>query len=354
MKRYTSIFLILLLLMEVSCKKNPITAPQPERVEHLALVVNGLSETLSIVELEGGEVLTNAAELGAWCQDIELSRDGRIAYIVNSGDNNVQILSLADFRTLGWLDMGIGTNPYDLELSCSDLLCVTCFLTNSLKVVDLTTGSIVATISVGQSPEGVAIEGNRAYVTNTAYAYGEFGQGTVSVVDLDSMVVTRTILVSTNPQDLAVDSEGLLHVVCTGNYSDVTGVVVVVEPELGVIVDTIKLGGSPSAICLAPNGIAYVSGYWGGLMSYDIGSRELLHSSANPLLDREGLMGLDVDSEAGILYVCDFDDDLLLAVRLLDGELIGEYPVGDGPVSVAIKIGEPVIVRQGSTPPEIF
>ncbi len=338
MKKHISIPLILLFFIGGSCEKHvPPTGPVPEPGKSLALVVNGLSETLSVVELEGGAVTTNATELGAWCQDITLSLDGETAYIVNSGDNNIQVLSLADLETLQWLDVGIGTNPYDLELCSSGLLCVTCFLTNSLALVSLAAGSTTATIPVGESPEGVAVNGSRAYVSNTGYAYGEFGQGTVSIVDLDSMVVIRTVSVPTNPQDVAVDSEGLLHVVCTGNYSDVTGAVVIVDPDSGVILDTVPVGGSPCAVCLAPNGTAYVSGYWGGLCTYSIGSGELHHSSSNPLLNRDGLMGLDVDGETGILYVCDFDDDLLLAIRLSDEELIAEYPVGDGPVSVAIR-----------------
>lgn len=353
MRRYVSLSLILLALIGIDCKsQNPLTAPELDYNKHLALVVNGLSETLSIVQFEQDTVITHAAELGAWCQDITLSPDGKTAYIVNSGDNNVQVLSLTDLKTLEWLDIGIGTNPYNLELSGAGLLYVTCFLTNGLTVVDLSSSSTIATIPVGQCPEGLAIDGNRAYVTNTAYAYGDFGQGTVSIVDLDSMAVIRTVSVPTNPQDAVIDSEGFLHVVCTGDYLDESGVVVVVNLDSGMILDTIPVGGFPSAICLAPNGIAYVSGYWGGLMSYNISSRELLHSSSNPLLDREGLMGLDVDSETSALYLCDFDDDLLLVVCLSDGELIAEYPVGDGPISVVIRtktmipLNDPIFVER--------
>jgi hypothetical protein len=53
-----------------------------------------------------------------------------------------------------------------------------------------------------------------------------------------------------NPQDLAVDGEGEIHVVCTGDYGSVTGVVDVIDPASWTVTESISLGGSPGNVSI--------------------------------------------------------------------------------------------------------
>ena len=67
-------------------------------------------------------------------------------------------------------------------------------------MIDGTTGTVTATITVGAGPDGVAVDptSHTAYVANG-------GNGTVSVIDGTTGTVTGTITVGANPSAVAVD-----------------------------------------------------------------------------------------------------------------------------------------------------
>src|SRR2546428_11682870 len=75
---------------------------------------------------------------------------------------------------------------------------VTASFTNSVAVIDLATNTRVATVSVGSSPFGVAVNpgGTRAYVAN-------WGSDTVSVIDTSTRTVVATVAVQDGPYGLA-------------------------------------------------------------------------------------------------------------------------------------------------------
>jgi YVTN family beta-propeller protein len=61
---------------------------------------------------------------------------------------------------------------------------------------------VIATVPVGKRPYAVALAGGRAFVTNK-YA------GTVSVIDLASLKVVKTITVGDHPEGIAADPAGV-------------------------------------------------------------------------------------------------------------------------------------------------
>ena len=74
----------------------------------------------------------------------------------------------------------------------------------TVSVINIATGAVVKTITVGSQPSAVAISptAKRAYVTNRA-------SGTVTVINTDTnTVVGSAIRVGTSPQDVAVNSAG--------------------------------------------------------------------------------------------------------------------------------------------------
>ena len=73
---------------------------------------------------------------------------------------------------------------------------------NNVSVIDLSTRTVVDTVSVGTDPTGVAItpDGSRVYVVNS-------GSNAVSVIDTATLVVTDTILVGLNPSDISISPD---------------------------------------------------------------------------------------------------------------------------------------------------
>ena len=89
-----------------------------------------------------------------------------------------------------------------------------CEASNSLVVVDVRSGGVVAEIPVGMQPHFVLLsaDGARAFVSNR-------GSDDVSVVDVGSLRVIATIAVGDEPHEMATDATGrLLYVANAGTY----------------------------------------------------------------------------------------------------------------------------------------
>ena len=120
---------------------------------------------------------------------------------------------------------------------------------DQVAVVDLATRA-VRLVKVGAYPYGVAVDGHTAYVSN------EY-DGTISVVDLDTGKVARTITVGTknsHPEGLALDVRGHRLFVAVTNRD----VVAVVDTVTGTVQDVsvgrgAGVGTAPVALRMSPD-----------------------------------------------------------------------------------------------------
>jgi len=83
--------------------------------------------------------------------------------------------------------------------------------TSTVSVVDLETNSVTKQVDVGRSPEGIAVAEGKAFVANSA-------DGTLSVLDTETDVVTSTLSLNDcpSPKSVFVDGENEVAVVCQG------------------------------------------------------------------------------------------------------------------------------------------
>ena len=72
----------------------------------------------------------------------------------------------------------------------------------TVSVIDTLTNAVVDTITVGESPWGIAItpDGKRAYVANQS--------GTISVIDTSTNTVIDTIIDTDGPFGVAITPDG--------------------------------------------------------------------------------------------------------------------------------------------------
>jgi YVTN family beta-propeller protein len=100
----------------------------------------------------------------------------------------------------------------------------------------------LAEISVGREPHCVAVKGNnRAFVTIAQ-------SGSVWVIDLNKLKVTKKIQVGTEPRGCALAPNGRLYV---ANHTE--GTVSVIDTSSERVIDTIGVGGNPFAIAIDNN-----------------------------------------------------------------------------------------------------
>jgi YVTN family beta-propeller protein len=81
---------------------------------------------------------------------------------------------------------------------------VTNFRSNDVSVIDTRTNTVIASVTVANGPQGIAVSpnGRRAYVAAIS--------GFVSVIDTRINAVVATIDVGTQPQGVAVSRNGHL------------------------------------------------------------------------------------------------------------------------------------------------
>jgi len=307
-----------------------------------AYVANSTGETISKVNLSTGAVDINKVVLGSaiGCAPNQIVVRDTMAYVINSVCDEIQLINLKTESTVGFYDMPTGSNPYWMEFYNDRYVYVTLLMYRSIVKLDVETGSIVHADTVGLSPGGIVISNHKAYVGITAMddEY-QYGQGKVAVYDCRTDILLKQLNVGTNPNNLAVDSAGRVHVVCSGDYSQPYGYVYIIETNTDTIIESLNIGGTgldtPGPISIGPDNVAYVAaGGWGGngkLYAYDAHTLEIFNGVSNPIHTNIGCMGVQTfqDSSSFAISFYDFMERLDTS-----GVITDSYPVGSGPVHI--------------------
>ncbi|HOP07210.1 MAG TPA: hypothetical protein PLF13_07965 [candidate division Zixibacteria bacterium] len=318
-----------------------LTAGLIQAREPIAYVVNTAGETLSKINLATGQITANLLTLGSslLSQPNQIIVRDTLAYVLNSGTDEIQLIDLNSESTVGYIDFPSGCSPYWMAFYDDSMLFVTGFVSGNLYHVNVMSGAVVASIPVGESPEGVEIKAGKVFVAVSGFNQStwEYDQGILAVVDPSGDSLLNRIEVGTNPQYTATDGLGRLHVVCTGDYWSVFGKVYVVDPSNESVVDSIDLGGYPGMVAVTPDNMGYIAaGGWvdeGEVMTYNAATGEVYHGSSNPLPVDSGCM-MVIPYQDTTCFVGTFRD----YVTSIDssGTELARYAVGDGPVYLAV------------------
>jgi YVTN family beta-propeller protein len=305
-----------------------------------AYVINTSAETLSRIDLNTGNVFNNILPLGSDinCYPNQIVVRDTLAYIIMSGTGEIQIINTNSENTVGWIIFDPpGSNPYWMAFLNDRYVYVTLMIDNSLAKIDLLSKEVIKTVPVGKSPEGVLMFDGNVYIAITAYDYGSWtwGQGKVAVYNPEVDTVIAEILVGKNPQFLDFDSQGRIHVTCTGNYWDIPGVIYIIDPITYSIIDSLAVGGQPGQIAVGPDDIVYLAaGGWtedGEVLIYHALTGEIYHGGDNPIYVDSGATGA-VAYQDSTVFISTFGDRIN---RLnASGENLETYYMGDGPVHI--------------------
>lgn len=245
------------------------------------------SNGINIVDLNTGNLIpTNVSLNLSHMWGLAYSPDGNQLYVTGSlgSDGKILVLTVAadgtitlkNTITLPQASVGGNINPQDIVMGPDGKsLLVALNRDNSLGVVDLQTNQLTARIPVGNSPTSVVVSGTKAYVSNVGgrtaqpddltvdssgtsivvEPTGSSATGTVSVVDLASNAVTRTVTVGLQPARMNV-SEWYVFVANTNSDT-----VSVIDTKSDDLVQTINIEPYPNAPKgSAPNAIKMLNG----------------------------------------------------------------------------------------------
>lgn len=243
-------------------------------------VVNSQSRTLSKIDTQTEAVNNSFALLGNVPNKVVVDEDN--LWVVLSGDNAVARLSRTDGSSLANVFIGLGSNPWD-AVKHNGFLYVSGLFSGKVYKVDVTTNSVVASVTVGTAPEGMVVFDGKLYVANAGNYMQNYAGSSVSVIDLASFEVLTTIPVPANPQYLAIHA-GLLHVSCTGNWTDLPGSVCIIDPSNNELLHTISIGGTPGRLWMFSDALALVADNSGAMLyRYNPTTYEILNGAENPL-----------------------------------------------------------------------
>lgn len=217
------------------------------------------------------------------------------------------------------------------------------------KVVEVDTASLQITreVVVGYQPEEMVVCDGRLYVANSGgYRFPDYDT-TVSVIDLETFQVIRTIDVAINLHRMVKDRYGRIYVSSRGDYYDQGADVYVIDSRTDRVVS--NLGVPASELCLSGDSLYMTSVEWNyttgsnavGYTLYDVAreevvSRQFITDGTDKRIQIP--YGLAVNPETKEIFVTDAKDYVtpgILYCFTPAGELKWEVTTGDIPAHLA-------------------
>jgi YVTN family beta-propeller protein len=181
---------------------------------------------------------------------------GDSLFIVSNSANKIEVTNSHTLESIGTIKYS--KTPTFIVPVDKGKAYVTNLYDNSVSEVNLDslkeTGK---TIGVGASPYFAYKAAGKVFVPNSGFG----NNNTVSVIDIKSESVEKTLKVGPGPQQIVQDPNGNLWVVCQGKLTydsdgnhtpenDVPGGIYIIDPQQGIVVDSLKTAGRPIQIAL--------------------------------------------------------------------------------------------------------
>lgn len=176
-----------------------------------------------------GELTVGAAPAG-----LDLSDDDRFLAIAGRDADQVYIFDTDSLALRHQLD--VGTRPFGLRFAPDGRLFVGNVGSNDVSILDVVSGTLLATVPVGERPYGVAFAAGRAFVSNQY-------EDTISVISLDQLQHETKISVGEYPEGIDATADG--NTVVVTNWFDNT--VTLIDANTLSVLRELETGDGPRA-----------------------------------------------------------------------------------------------------------
>jgi hypothetical protein len=242
-----------ILLLFASCKKDDRPLPPIASVNYtngLVVLNEGLyqqnNSSICFYSFENSQVFTqaffteNGRGLGDTANDFEkYTLDGKeyiiIAVDISSQIEIVEATTLKSVAQIPLFDGASAREPRRIEVY--GYAAFVCCFDGTVSVIDLTSYEVVKTIQVGANPDGMVQVGDELFVSNSGGLNFPVYDSTISVIDMTSRVVTHTIDARINCTKMIVDSENEIYILSNGNYGSIESALVRVDAESHAVLD---------------------------------------------------------------------------------------------------------------------
>ncbi|MHA4842588.1 YncE family protein [Flavitalea antarctica] len=314
----SSVFLMagMIAMFAASCSKDDVGGQeQPKITKGLYVLNEGLfsqnNTTLTFYNAANNTTSTdvfataNGSGLGDTGNDLIIY--GAKIYIVMNGSSYVQVSEAATAKSLRKIELKTTSGAPRLPryaLPYKNKVLVSSY-DGTVAVIDTNSLQVEKFITVGANPEMMAIAGDRLFVSNSG-GFNPIPDSTVSVVDLTTMTEIRKITVGVNPGGIAADEAGNVYVACTGNYGSIKPSLVKFNAATGSIIK--KADTTVGKMRFYEGQLLVTGGYLGVNTVRLLNTNDFKQASPNFVTDGTAIVspyGLTIDNATGEVFVTD-------------------------------------------------
>ncbi len=208
---------------------------------------------LTTMNFNGDSAKSSATQL---THDIKMSATGDFLVFCNYGTDNVVVYDVNGDSIINIIDVGTpwsGTTnygPYGLAIDNDSLVYIACRTSHEVRVLDLSTGTIIDTIAIPIVSHGATSGPTQLYISPSGsrlYVSTFYGNSLV-VVDLSSASrpVIADIPVGALSFGIATNDNGsTVYVACANEAAGTPGHIYVIDGINNVVTDSITAGNRP-------------------------------------------------------------------------------------------------------------
>lgn len=251
--------------------------------------------------------------------------DGTGTYLALTANFSGAAVSSVDLSTKQHTDIKVGANPGEIVVSSDGRTAYAANQgANSVSVIDVSSGTVTATVPVGRVPSGLALtpDGSTLWVAN-------YTDATVQPIDTATRAAGVTIPVGKGPENMAITPDGrTLYVAALGNNT-----VTPVDLTTRTAGKAIPVGPRPFNVVISPDGAtAYVSNSGGSTVTpIDTATNE----TKPTMLVKGQSYGLALSPDGRTLWVSTSTGDTVTPVNTVTGAPGTPVTVGKAAFDVA-------------------
>jgi len=258
---------------------------EPRIIERLALTVNSVENSLSLVPVDGGSgTQARAVGLGAQGTPVGVAARGAYAVVPMGTYPFAAVVNLRTSTLTTRVALPAGSGATGAEFVNDSIAVVANPALNSVTPVNVLRGTAGAQVLVGTYPQAVVSDGARAYVLNgNLVNFAPAGPGSVTVLDGQLRLVKTVQLSGLNPSAAAFVGNRL-YVLNAGSFGGNNGSLSVVNLQtLSEESHHTGFGNYPSSIAASATGELYVGIYGTGIVVWNPETRTFRVPLASPL-----------------------------------------------------------------------
>ncbi len=325
----------ILFVLCLGCKKPPIDLPVSTNFSNGFFALNeGLFQqnnaSLSFYSHQdqtmSNQVFShiNGRGLGDTANDmISFGFEGKwyyaIAINVSSQIEILDGLTLESIAQIGLFDNGIARQPRTLKFFNGYLYSIN--FDGTISLINMESLSETSTIVIGDNPESSLIYQNKLYAINTGGLNFPNYDSTVSVIDLNTHQVLSTFTVGINGSQLIADAEGDGYLISRGNYGTIEPTLVRVDLDNYAVKDRHDI--YPVIMTYANNVLYYYNDLEDAIFEFDTKTET---TKVEPLIDCsdfENVYKIIVNETEQLIYVIDangYVNSSIIRIYNLEGD----------------------------------